>query len=164
VTSSLPFAGGAYGMARVSLGFYSGFIVGCVEISEYIVYVAEASIVLGRMISIIADVSEDYIPIWSLLFLIISCCIQIQGGRMFWRSNAFFAIVSIVILLIYNFGSLNYKVDLVNVISPSVTGDTESTYFIGGFSSFLTVLPLGIQYIYMIHDPLSTCYIDSYIF
>jgi ethanolamine permease len=143
VTSSLPFAGGAYGMARVSLGLYSGFVIGCVEISEYVVYVAEASIVLGRMISAIGVISEDYIPVWSLLFLIVSCWIQIQGGRIFWRSNAFLAIVSIVILLVYNFSSLNYKVNIANVTSPLVTGDTETAYFIGGFSNLLTVLPLG---------------------
>jgi ethanolamine permease len=145
VTSSLPFAGGAYGMARVSLGLYAGFIIGCVEISEYIVYVTEASIVLGKMISIIADVSEDYIPVWSLLFLIISCWIQIQGGRVFWRSITFLAIVSIVVLLFFNFGSLHFSVNIANATSPLLHGgNTEDGYFIGGFSKFLTVLPLGM--------------------
>jgi amino acid transporter len=145
VTSSLPFAGGAYGMGRVTLGLYSGFIIGCIEIAEYIVYVAETSIVLAQMIDKIANISDDYVLLWSFLFLVFACWIQVQGGKLFWRSNTFLAIVSIVILLIYNFGSLNYNVNIVNISLPMVTGDTEKSYFIGGFSKFLTVIPLGIS-------------------
>jgi len=36
VTSALPFAGGSYGLARISLGFYPGFIIGCSEAFEYV--------------------------------------------------------------------------------------------------------------------------------
>jgi amino acid transporter len=47
ISSALPFAGGAYGLARVSLGMYPGFIIGCLEAGEYIVYVASSAIALA---------------------------------------------------------------------------------------------------------------------
>ena len=37
LASTMPFAGGGYGLARVTLGFYTGFLIGCCEIIEYIV-------------------------------------------------------------------------------------------------------------------------------
>ena len=40
VSSAHPFAGGAYGLARMTLGFYPGFLIGCCEAVEYIIYVA----------------------------------------------------------------------------------------------------------------------------
>ncbi|ETV84346.1 hypothetical protein H257_03582 [Aphanomyces astaci] len=38
VTSMVPFAGGAYGLGRCTLGYYVGFILGCCEFLEYIVF------------------------------------------------------------------------------------------------------------------------------
>ena len=46
LTSALPFAGGAYGLARCSLGFYAGFMVGCGEALEYITYTAISAVTL----------------------------------------------------------------------------------------------------------------------
>eukprot|EP01035_Chromulina_nebulosa_P017292 gene17292-22828_t len=34
--SALPFSGGAYGLARLLIGFYPGFMVGIFEAIEYI--------------------------------------------------------------------------------------------------------------------------------
>ena len=46
LTSAVPFSGGAYGLARLTLGFYPGFIVGICESVEYIIYVAASAISL----------------------------------------------------------------------------------------------------------------------
>ena len=50
LTSALPFAGGAYGLARCTLGYYPGFVVGCCETIEYIAYVSVSVYALGGMI------------------------------------------------------------------------------------------------------------------
>jgi ethanolamine permease len=142
VTSALPFAGGAYGIARVSLGLYPGFIIGCLEAIEYIIYVAETSHILGEMICHLSHVSNDFIPVYSLVFYITAVWIQIQGGKVFWRSNALMAIASIIILLIFCFGSLPW-VDITNASATTTTGHSEVAYFIGGFRKFLTVMPLA---------------------
>eukprot|EP01031_Cornospumella_fuschlensis_P035406 gene35406-42915_t len=42
MTSILPFAGGSYGYVRCTLGPFIGFIVGCCETMEYVLYVATA--------------------------------------------------------------------------------------------------------------------------
>ena len=142
ITSALPFAGGAYGIARVSLGLYPGFIIGCLEAIEYILYVSSAVIVLATLMCEISATSLDYIPVYSLVFYIVAVAMQIQGGLVFWRSNAVLGLVSISILLMFNFGSLPW-VNADNLASPATTGGENYTYFIGGFSGFLTVTPLA---------------------
>jgi ethanolamine permease len=142
VASALPFAGGAYGMARVSLGLYAGFLVGCLEASEYIAYVASSCIVLSTLVCDTSGSSLTLMPLYSLIFFFITVWIQVSGGLLFWRFNAVLGVVSIGILLMYNFGSL-YWANIVNVSSPSTTGGNEHTYFVGGVRSFVTVTPLA---------------------
>ena len=142
VASALPFAGGAYGMARVSLGLYAGFLVGCLEASEYIAYVASSCIVLSTLVCDTSGSSLTLMPLYGLVFFFITVWIQVSGGLLFWRFNAVLGVVSIGILLMYNFGSL-YWANIVNVSSPSTTGSHEYTYFVGGMRSFVTVTPLA---------------------
>ena len=142
VTSALPFAGGAYGIARATLGLYPGFIVGCLEASEYIAYVSASCIVLSAVLCNITNTPVTFIPVYSLAFYIIAVFIQILGGRLFWRSTSFLGVISIVILLIYNFGSLRW-VHEADFSSPATTGGEESALFIGGFRKFVAVTPLA---------------------
>ena len=142
ITSALPFAGGAYGIARVSFGLYAGFMVGCLEAIEYITYVATSCIVLAELICQTTETSLTLVPVYSLVFYIVAVFVQIQGGRLFWRSNIVLCIVSILLLMIYNIGSL-WWVNMEYVSAPSTTGGEEYTYFIGGFTKFLTVTPLA---------------------
>lgn len=44
ITGALPFAGGAYGLARCTLGFYPAFMIGCCEALEYMAYVSVSTI------------------------------------------------------------------------------------------------------------------------
>ena len=142
ITSALPFAGGAYGIARVSFGLYIGFMVGCLEAIEYITYVASSLIVLATLICQATETSLNLVPAYSLVFYIVAVFIQIQGGRLFWRSNIVLCIASILLLMVYDIGSLRW-VSIENISAPSTTGGTEYTYFIGGFSKFLSVTPLA---------------------
>lgn len=43
----LATTGGAYAFARVSLGKYAGFLVGCSEAFNYITYAAMTSLIIG---------------------------------------------------------------------------------------------------------------------
>ena len=61
ITSALPFAGGAYGIARVSLGLYPGFIIGCLEAIEYILYVSSAVIVLATLMCEISEIGRAHV-------------------------------------------------------------------------------------------------------
>ena len=142
ITSALPFAGGAYGISRVTLGLYAGFIVGILEACEYIAYVASSTIILSDLVCFTSMTSLTLIPVYSLIFFIVAVSIQIAGGRWFWWSSSILAVLSIVILLIYNLGSLN-RTNIMYTSSSSTTGSTEQAYFIGGVTSFIKVTPLA---------------------
>ena len=94
LTSSMPFAGGAYGLARVSLGLWQGFVVGCCEAIEYIVYVSSAALSLGTMIQEASGTDTRMIPVYCLIFYIISTGLNIIGGTLFWHVNTLLALVS----------------------------------------------------------------------
>jgi amino acid transporter len=152
ISSALPFAGGAYGLARLSLGFYPGFLIGCCEAIEYILYVAEAAIVFSNMIVEATSSPTFMMPVYCFLFYLSALTMHIWGGKWFWRSTTALGILSLGILLIYCFGSLPWVDINLNAPSPSTTGaeiidgstnQSGRSWFIGGFNSFLFVLPLA---------------------
>ena len=142
ISSALPFAGGAYGISRVTLGLYAGFIVGILEACEYIAYVASSALVLSELLCLTTMTSLTMAPVYSLVFFIVAVCIQIGGGRWFWWSSSILAVMSISILLIYNLGSLKWT-NIAYTSSPSTTGGDDYSYFIGGVKSFIKVTPLA---------------------
>jgi ethanolamine permease len=142
ITSALPFAGGAYGISRVTLGLYAGFIVGILEACEYIAYVASSALVLSELLCLTTMTSMTMAPVYSLVFFIVAVSIQIGGGRWFWWSSSILAVMSISILLIYNLGSLKWT-NITYASSPSTTGGADYSYFIGGVTSFIKVTPLA---------------------
>lgn len=157
MASALPFAGGAYGLARCTLGFYPGYVVGCSECLEYIIYVAVSTIFIGQMLTIFCRTPSNLEPLWWLLFYLTALGIQIKGGSFFWHVNLFLTLISLGILLIYIFGSLAY-VDINKYSIPSAVNNSQlfnytdyngnggndiSTIFIGGGSAFMFVFPLA---------------------
>ena len=137
LTSALPFAGGAYGLARCTLGFYAGFLVGICETIEYISYVALSTVSLAQLISSVFTSATGYEPVIGLGFYASALLVHIFGGKLFWSFNLVAAIVSLAFLLMFIFGSLPY----VDFQRNAVTQNGE--YFVGGMSEFLRVLPLA---------------------
>ena len=143
ISSALPFAGGAYGLARVSLGMYPGFIVGCLEAGEYILYVAQSAISLSLMVIQITNTSNEMLPVYCLIFYLSALVIHIAGGTIFWRSNAVLALLSIGLLFIFILGSIPWCDFNNNAQTRNVTGAERNEYFVGGFSRFLQSTPLA---------------------
>lgn len=168
MASALPFAGGAYGLARCTLGFYPGYLVGCCECVEYIIYVSVTAMVIGSMLTEFFQTPETYQPLWWLLFYVTALPIQIWGGKVFWRFNYVMAIISILVLLIYVFGSMAFvdfnkfaplfdrnatSTELFSDSSIQLTNSTEpyteqykvtsSDYFVGGGETFMRCFPLA---------------------
>jgi len=137
LTSALPFAGGAYGLARCTLGFYAGFLVGICETIEYISYVASSTISLAQLISSVFTSAAGYEPVIGLGFYVSALLIYIHGGKFFWFFNVAAALLSLLLLLIFCFGSLPY----VDFQRNAVTQNGQ--YFVGGMSEFLRVLPIS---------------------
>lgn len=152
ITSVLPFAGGSFVLARCTISFYAGFIVGCLEILEYITYVSSSVIALSQMICTLGNCSLDYQPVIWLCFYIFCLILHIIGGRIFWYVNNLLAVISIGILLIYCLGSLKYVNFQENAMIQNTTITTipndqtilnDNQYFVGGISTFFQVFPLA---------------------
>ena len=108
IASAFPFSGGAYGVGRVVLGFFPGFLVGCNELLgysyiltflhyslvyllaylipqllEYIIYVSITFMTLAQMIGGPSTLA----PLLIFLFYVISLVILIKGDYIFWIFN-----------------------------------------------------------------------------
>ncbi|EQC26181.1 hypothetical protein SDRG_15985 [Saprolegnia diclina VS20] len=134
MTSTLPFAGGAYGLSRCCLGYFSGFVIGCCEVLEYIAYVSSSVLTLGQMLQIVFPVLSDaYLPLVWLAIYVVAVAIHIRGGRVFWLLVRALAFLSISVLVLYCVGSLSFvRFDL---YAGSAT--------VGGATSFFTSMPLA---------------------
>ena len=142
LSSALPFAGGAYGLARCTLGFFPGYLIGGSETIEYVFYVSVSVNALTGMMSSINSGLIGYEPlVWLLIYMSI-CAIYIFGGKWLWRFNFFLAAISLIILLMFCFGSLGY-VNLSKNGFYFCTATIETGWFIGGANSFLLVFPLA---------------------
>jgi ethanolamine permease len=137
LTSAIPFAGGSYGLARCTLGNYLGFVIGCSECLEYIIYVAAATVSLGDMFVVINNNIDGYQWVVWIGFFISSVLIHVFGCEYFWRFNLFLAAVSVVILLIFVVASFQY-VDF----TKNASGD-NAHLFEGGMQSFMKAFPLN---------------------
>jgi ethanolamine permease len=125
MTSALPFSGklvytasilklivfplgGVYGFIRATTGPYLGFVVGCCETMQNIIYVSATAIPLSRMITSACDLPSNFEPLFWLLFYVISLGINIAGGQVFWKFNFTVGCVSLLLILIYIFGTIQY--------------------------------------------------------
>ncbi|DBA05423.1 TPA: hypothetical protein N0F65_007585 [Lagenidium giganteum] len=135
ITGALPFAGGAYGLSRCTLGFYPGFLIGCCEALEYIAYVATAVLSLTDMIVEAVPALKNYDPLICVLIYGSALFFHIRGGAIFWRWNFFIGCSSLMIVVIYCFGALPH-------VNFAVNADDPDYRFVDGISGFLRVLPL----------------------
>jgi len=136
ISSALPFAGGAYGLARCTLGFYLGYLIGCFETFEYIIYIAVSALGLGELVVAILPSFNHYQPIVWLIFYLSALLIHIIGGRIFWSFNRIMAVASITILLIYIFGSMSH----VHFHEFSLLDNNK--LFRGGIFEFVQIFPV----------------------
>ncbi|KAH7484899.1 putative transporter [Phytophthora ramorum] len=136
ITGALPFAGGAYGLARCTLGFYPAFMIGCCEALEYIAYVSTSTIAFVDLIVDSVPEVKPYRPLLWGLFYLSALVFHIKGGRAFWLFNMGLGVVSLLIVVLFCFGSLPF----VNFAEYAVDPDLE---FVDGFPGFMKALPLA---------------------
>ncbi|KAL4158534.1 hypothetical protein PRNP1_004310 [Phytophthora ramorum] len=136
ITGALPFAGGSYGLARCTLGFYPAFMIGCCEALEYIAYVSTSTIAFVDLLVDAAPSLESLSPLLWALFYASALVIQIKGGRAFWVFNLGIGIVSFVIVVLYCLGSLAF-------VDFGKYGSDPNLEFAGGFAGFMKALPLA---------------------
>lgn len=139
LSGSLPFAGGAYGIARCTLGFFPAFLIGCFEALVYIMLAASSSIYVGAMLVELKPSLDSYkLLIYAFLYAV-SLFVNIIGDKLFWRSNMCLGSLSLLILLVYGFGSIpladfekNYQLNTLHKTA--------------GLSAFVQVMPWAARF------------------
>ncbi|KAF0694942.1 Aste57867_14221 [Aphanomyces stellatus] len=107
MTSMMPFAGGAYGLGRCTLGFFMGFLLGICEILEYIAYVSCSVVVLGQMLVAEWPALAKVQPLlWFVIYVIAGLALSCE--RFFWLWNRLLALVSLGLVLSFCIGSMTY--------------------------------------------------------
>ena len=101
MTNILPFAGGTYGFARVTVNIYGGYIVGCCEVMAYVLYISTSVHILGKMMSLFLNLSDIYEPLYWLFFYFTAIAVQLQGGSLFWQLNKMLALISVLVIFLY---------------------------------------------------------------
>ena len=123
-----------------------GFMVGCCEIAEYIIYGAEAVILLARIIVQASGSTKDLQPLLYFLSYVAALVVYVygRGKSIFWSVNLCLCALSLLILLIYLLGSAKFAnfEQHSGYVSDQLPSD-ERGYFVGGMVGFLRVLPLA---------------------
>jgi len=151
ICSTISFSGGAYGMTRVVLGFYVGFLVAAFELMEYITYISAAALFIARFMCDELGWESDYIPLICLVFYLCMIALVLEGNHVFWRVNKLMAIGIVSIIIIYILGSLQFTNldryarlnidDDANANVQETAGDRQY-WFAGGMVAFLRAVPL----------------------
>ena len=157
----------------MTLGFYFGFMVGCSEIIEYIIYTADTCLSISNLVVKSTGIDRTLAPLIWLVFYISAIIVYCIGGKLFWRVSNLLAFLSLAILLIYFAGSFKF-VDFGytkyvaysaawsdskdsflpppsaasnNTLPDATFGDLRysprNPWFLGGPREFMRVLPLA---------------------
>lgn len=108
MAGALPFAGGSFGFARVTLGPLPGFLVGICEIIQNVLTVSSILLPLGQSVTLIFNSNPQNEPIYWLIFIVFALVFHVTGVRSFWRFNMLIGSLSLVIIALYLAVSARY--------------------------------------------------------
>ena len=103
MTSAMPFSGGTYGLARVTLGKFPAFLMGTCEYIEYLNCTAFAMEISGEMVSTLIYGTPDchLQPLFWFIFYLYLVCWQLTPRKVFWWYMSLLGLFVIVMLTIY---------------------------------------------------------------
>eukprot|EP00601_Ochromonadales_sp_CCMP2298_P033122 CAMPEP_0173372878 /NCGR_PEP_ID=MMETSP1144-20121109/28170_1 /TAXON_ID=483371 /ORGANISM="non described non described, Strain CCMP2298" /LENGTH=694 /DNA_ID=CAMNT_0014324957 /DNA_START=39 /DNA_END=2125 /DNA_ORIENTATION=+ len=94
MTSMLPFSGGSYGFARVTLGPFVGFIVGYMEALSNFMFTVEVAEHFGYLVQIMMGSTSQLRPVYWLFFYIPAVSLLVSGSKYFYPVTAGLAVFS----------------------------------------------------------------------
>jgi len=105
IISGLPFGGGAYGLVRITVGFYPGFLVAMLEVVYLIVMNSLGGYSFASTWCALFNLSSTYTPLLCLAYLLLAWGILILGSMVFSfsRTNNCFALYSASLVILYCF-------------------------------------------------------------
>jgi len=137
-------AGGAYGVARVTLGIFPGYLVAVCDSYKSIIYCSASAFAVGRILTAVTlgELRHEY-AYW-VAFYVFCLSIHLYGGRNFWRFNSMLAVLSVLILFMYIFGAIKFA--NFEKFAPYSNEEGNEKWFQGGMYDFMRVLPLGTRF------------------
>ncbi len=117
-----------------------GCLAAYIDCGESIVCVATTVYLLGQMITSVAGTDPSLEPLYWLAFFAVSLTIQISGGLAYWRLNRALTAATLLLILIYIFGSIHRADFEEYALVPSA--GPEAKWFQGGGMEFMRILPL----------------------
>lgn len=99
--SALPFSGGIYGLARVALNPFVGFLVGLIETMKNIFHLACSIVLLSLIISFAFNTDSKYEPTYWFILLFASFFINIGGNQVFWNIARLTGIFNLIVIVLF---------------------------------------------------------------
>jgi ethanolamine permease len=107
LTSTFPFPGGSYGLARCTLGFFPGYIVGCLEVALYVMVLGLYNGLMAFDIMIAFPDHKNYLTMFFILMFLLQV-VLCYSKRVFWYTLVLCAVCAFVINCVYIFGAMRY--------------------------------------------------------
>lgn len=139
--SALPFSGGLYGLARVALNPFAGFIVGIFEIVHNIFTITSATIPLAAALTETIGTSNEIEPVYWVIILGLSLIINCIGGNTFWLTNRILSIGSLLIFLFYFITPIVNPTDFYKNALVDYSGERDHHFNVYKFFEFM---PLAV--------------------
>ena len=136
--SILPFSGGTYGFARVTVGPYFGFLVGCFESIGNLAYTAIGLIPLGCLFGRMSGFDERYEPIYWVIVYGIFIINEFCGRKHYFRILNILAFITVMTYLLY------IIISIPNIHPKKyLPADAINETFKGGIIDFFHVIPFS---------------------
>jgi ethanolamine permease len=129
LTSTFPFAGGSYALARCTLGFFPGYLVGCLEALLYIMCLGLFNAAIANNITVSYPEYESALVIFVVIIYVLQF-ILCSSKRLLWWSVSAIAACAFVINFAYVCGALRYVHFQRNAYSTVPTAD-DNLFFPG---------------------------------
>ena len=120
----------------MTLGPFPGFLVGCLEVLANWVFVAETVELFGDMVHHMVGGGYELQPLWWLFYYIPAVCVLMSGAKYFWPVCTFFAVLSLLLVLVFVLGSAK------EMDTHKYVVEEDNRFFPDGISSFFVILPL----------------------
>jgi ethanolamine permease len=131
------FIGGTYGFARVTVGPFIGFLVGCFEVFSNLVSTAGGAIPIAVKITYITGWSQSYEPLYLLALYLFMIGWELIGRKYYFSFLKCLAIVILSLVIIFLVTSAQY----VDTEQYLPTSEVSSTYAKGGIIDLLSIMP-----------------------
>ncbi|EQC26701.1 hypothetical protein SDRG_15486 [Saprolegnia diclina VS20] len=108
ICGKIAFSGGSYGLARVTLGFYVGYLVGCMELLEYAASSSVSVNFLGEFITGKLNLDVRYEPVvWLVYFVLVNGFFKLRGQLM-WNLLVVFALLCVLPAVLFIAGTIPF--------------------------------------------------------